>query len=395
MSPLHRPANGARSVTRRLLGFGVAASVVAASMVLGHGSAWAQPRSLTDCPLLIEGQSSPCVQLLQESLNRLDVGYGLTADGEFGAATRIALLDFQGRNRLPADGNAGPETLSALSLQTETVASPSPGATLPTPPVTVALGDSFSSGEGADYEGGAYDPGTASRGNGCHRSGSAWPRQLGVPAEQHLACSGATSNSIVAGGEKDTEGSQIERLRSIDRSLRDQGRRVELVTVTVGGNDLNFSGIIGDCWKNDNCLAGFMKDIDRHEATLEAGAGYVVDRIGAAAPDAEVVLVGYPRLVPQIADPAVKCGWLTPVERGRVDELAERLDSTLRAVAEAKGVRYVSTLSSLAGHELCTADSWVVPVQPLARSPKRPEQGHPTSQGQDAIAATVRAALAP
>jgi peptidoglycan hydrolase-like protein with peptidoglycan-binding domain len=69
---------------------------------------------LSDCGLLLEGQSSTCVALLQLSLNETGAPYGLTADGVFGPGTRIALLDFQGRNHLGADGNAGPQVIAAL-----------------------------------------------------------------------------------------------------------------------------------------------------------------------------------------------------------------------------------------------------------------------------------------
>jgi murein L,D-transpeptidase YcbB/YkuD len=36
-------------------------------------------------------------------------------NGEFAASTRIAVLDFQGRNGLPADGNIGGTTTTASS----------------------------------------------------------------------------------------------------------------------------------------------------------------------------------------------------------------------------------------------------------------------------------------
>ena len=52
-------------------------------------------------------------------------GYDLTPDGKFGRLTRIAVLDFQGRNHLPADGNVGPVTANALLDQTS-VGTPSP-----------------------------------------------------------------------------------------------------------------------------------------------------------------------------------------------------------------------------------------------------------------------------
>jgi len=48
----------------------------------------------------------------------------LPENDEFKAGTRIALLDFQGRNGLPADGNAGPITLRKLASRSGPVDSP-------------------------------------------------------------------------------------------------------------------------------------------------------------------------------------------------------------------------------------------------------------------------------
>jgi peptidoglycan hydrolase-like protein with peptidoglycan-binding domain len=69
---------------------------------------------LSNCGLMLEGQTGTCISLLQLSLNETGAGYGLPVDGEFGPGTRTALLDFQGRNGLGADGNAGEATISAL-----------------------------------------------------------------------------------------------------------------------------------------------------------------------------------------------------------------------------------------------------------------------------------------
>ena len=86
---------------------------------MSTGQAVAAPEAgdLTDCPLLLEGQTSPCVALLQAGLNAVNSDYQLPETTFFGAGTRVAVLDFQGRNHLPADGNAGPKTLSVLQSQ--------------------------------------------------------------------------------------------------------------------------------------------------------------------------------------------------------------------------------------------------------------------------------------
>jgi peptidoglycan hydrolase-like protein with peptidoglycan-binding domain len=101
---------------------GTAALVVAAVLLaMGAGPAIAAPdteyRSFPGCPLLVERFSGDCVQRLQHELNGVLSEYNLQEDGTFGAGTRIAVLDYQGRHHLPADGNVGSITADALQSE--------------------------------------------------------------------------------------------------------------------------------------------------------------------------------------------------------------------------------------------------------------------------------------
>lgn len=102
---------------RRLLGIAAVTALVSALSASAALSAHAdedEARSFADCPLLVEGDEGECVERLQRDLNLLPTGYDLPETGYFGARTRIAVLDFQGRNDLDADGNVGGETADAL-----------------------------------------------------------------------------------------------------------------------------------------------------------------------------------------------------------------------------------------------------------------------------------------
>jgi peptidoglycan hydrolase-like protein with peptidoglycan-binding domain len=59
--------------------------------------------------LLKQGTKGSTVKALQEKL-------GVTADGQFGAGTAKAVLDYQKKNGLAADGVAGPATLAQMKL---------------------------------------------------------------------------------------------------------------------------------------------------------------------------------------------------------------------------------------------------------------------------------------
>src|SRR5260370_13683860 len=64
---------------------------------------------------LQQGLAGESVRQLQTELQSRGFGPD-TIDGDFGAATSAAVIAFQKSENLPADGIAGPDTLSALGL---------------------------------------------------------------------------------------------------------------------------------------------------------------------------------------------------------------------------------------------------------------------------------------
>lgn len=254
------------------------------------------------------------------------------------------------------------------------------------PAASVSLGDSYSSGEGA----GPFDEGTGFVG-GCHRSAAAWPRLLGVRAQHHLACSGATTLGMalpeagIPGGPDVV--SQLDRLRAIDATAP-----VERVLVTVGGNDAGFGPVVRDCVVA-TCLTR-MSDVELRRLRRVVGPRVTRTLRAAtrAAPTADIVLVGYPDLIPAAGEPLRRCKWLTATESSRVRRLQRVLNRTLARAAADAGADYADVRPSLEGHELCTRHSWVRPVGTVRVAPQ--QQGHPDRRGQRALAASVRGALA-
>lgn len=237
--------------------------------------------------------------------------------------------------------------------------------------VLVALGDSFSSGEGNEpFDSVASD---------CHRSNQAWPRIL-APSSQvtvnMLACSGAKISALHT-----SYRGQEAQLRSLNNTSN-----VGVVTITMGGNDVGFERVLRHCYLSD-CLADgtlyqAIGDIDDLARRLVAE----YQTVQAASRAARVVVVGYPRLFPSSFGSVVRCPWLAPTERIVLNRLGRFLDEILSAKASAAGVEYVSVFSALAGHELCTGDSWVYALGPFGG----PLRGHPLAPGQRAIAGIVR-----
>jgi lysophospholipase L1-like esterase len=261
-------------------------------------------------------------------------------------------------------------------------------ALLPTAPAAgaplVSLGDSYSSGEGA----GPFDRGTDSLFDRCHRSANAWPRLLGVPMADHLACSGAKTQNFYKG---QTIGGadhvpQLDRLRAIAAQ-----RRIARVLVTIGGNDLGFASIIKDCFV-ERCLKHIdTVQLPRLRDIVQPAVTRALEAAQKASRGADVVLVGYPDLIAPATTTLAACGsWLSDFEKPRLRRLQRELDAEQRQAAADAGARYISVRRALAGHELCTRDPW---VRAIGLHTNLHQEGHPTVDGQHAIADAVSARL--
>ena len=159
----------------------------------------------------------------------------------------------------------------------------------------LALGDSYSSGEGA----GEYEPGTDNGNNSCHRSRNAWPtllaHQRGLGVLPSIACSGATLTDLMSGragsGQPERRAGQLARIAG----------DATVVTVTIGGNDLGFRSVIQDCIARD-CVAKYHRPsgdvLDARIDDLARRLPAAYRAIQAAAPRARVFVVDYPRLFP-------------------------------------------------------------------------------------------------
>jgi len=258
-------------------------------------------------------------------------------------------------------------------------ATPSKAAPPLRPRIYAALGDSYAAGEG-------LAPFDADSGR-CHRSPSAYPRLVAAQEGATLAfapCTGATVAMMV-----DPAG----QLGVIDPAS-------DLVTVTVGGNDVGFANVVGECVIGvDPCShldAEVEAALGRLGPTLEAAYRL----IRARAPGARVLVVGYPQVV---ADPAradldncPALSTIVPSRRVTVDdarwlrEKGARLSEVVGRAAKAAGVSYVDVVAAFAGHEACAAEPWLsgVVLTDLRGS------FHPTVVGQMELARLVTRALA-
>ncbi|MFG1808755.1 SGNH/GDSL hydrolase family protein [Streptomyces sp. NPDC049040] len=223
-------------------------------------------------------------------------------------------------------------------------------------PAYVALGDSYSAGNGA----GNY---ISSSGN-CHRSNSAYPALwAGAHSPSSFtfaACSGAVTSDVT--------GSQLGGLNS----------STGLVTVTIGGNDAGFSDVITTCVTGSDSTC--VNRVNTAEAfvrnTLPGRLDTVYNAIHAKAPNARVVVLGYPDMYTL----NVFCIGMSATKHQKIDEAADVLDSTTASVAAAHGFVFGDVRSTFKGHELCSGDDY---LHSLVISPSW-ESYHPTATGHSA-----------
>jgi lysophospholipase L1-like esterase len=242
----------------------------------------------------------------------------------------------------------------------------------------VALGDSFSSGEGAP-------PFEAEAGN-CHRSPHAWPllvaRDLGVVSAS-WACSGAVVSDVLE--------------HQLPRVAPDAG----VVTLTIGGNDLGFAEVLTNCVLRD-CLRVYRRRardvIGRRIAALRRRLPAVYRRVAHAAPRARVLVLGYPRLFPR--RPArftcAALGAITQAEARYLNAKTAAAGRAIRAAAHDAGVLYVHALDAFEGGEVRCAPRrhYVNNLTFLRDGVISPHSFHPTAAGYARLAALAVDSLA-
>jgi lysophospholipase L1-like esterase len=260
----------------------------------------------------------------------------------------------------------------------------------------VALGDSYSSGEGAP----PFFRETATRANTCHRSRTAWPLLVASRTGRDglsLACSGADASEVM-----ESNPSRREPERRVSQIARLGLFTPDVVTVTVGGNDVGFAKILTRCIiRVQPCdryyTQGGRDVLDDRIAELEGRLPEVYRQIQGAAPQARLVVIGYPRIFPR--DPKTRnCAALNALTREELRYLNAKLrmlNAAIERAATRTATAYVSVTDAFEGHEIaCEGRSWVHPLTFLSGSGLvSPYSFHPTTRGHRQLAVVIAQAL--
>jgi lysophospholipase L1-like esterase len=218
----------------------------------------------------------------------------------------------------------------------------------------VALGDSYSSGVGA----GSYD----SASGDCKRSTKAFPplwAAANAPSSFHFtACSGARTGDVLAG--------QLGPLSST----------TGLVTITVGGNDAGFADVMTTCvLQTDSACVSRINTAKAYvDSTLPGQLDNVYSAIRSKAPNARVVVLGYPRFYKL----GTACLGLSETKRKAVNDASDHLNAALAKRAADHGFAWGDVRPTFTGHEICSGSSWLHSVNWLNIG----ESYHPTAAGQ-------------
>ena len=222
-------------------------------------------------------------------------------------------------------------------------------------PSYVALGDSYSSGVGTR----SY----ISDGTSCQRSTYAYPSLVAAARGYALnfrACSGAKI--------PDVTNSQLGALAA----------STGYVTISVGGNDAGFADVLTECaqpgWMS-NCNGAIDKAQAYINNTLPGALATLYASIHTKAPNAKVVVVGYPRIFN--GEDCNAGTWFSPAEETRLNATADLLNSKTSAAAAAKGFSFANPTSRFVGHAVCDSPEWLNGLSnPISESYHPNRTGH-------------------
>ena len=256
----------------------------------------------------------------------------------------------------------------------------SQGTRPPTPIRWIAAGDSFSSGEGA--------PGSSGL---CGRTDQAMaPRaqallagEVDVAAFVHVACTRAVIDQV------------LDQVRGAAATSR--GVPFNLVTLTIGGNNVGFATVLVQCVGPFGCGAHEDELIGRAGALTAELVPVYKEILGELARGGALVVVGYPNL---FADPAgwsdERCAGVSKSDAAMIRRVAAEIDLRIADAAKQANVTYVPMIDAFKGHELCgSQETWINGLTSgLTNGTLRPTSAfHPTGAGQQAEAEVLAKAL--
>ena len=249
----------------------------------------------------------------------------------------------------------------------------------------VALGDSYSAGEGVRAKGWVDTSGAAtgstSVGDGCNRSSGSYtarfaqwlalqPQYEGIQYASY-ACSGATTEDLFKDSQSpgNASGNKGEPRQLIHDSIL---AKAAVVTLTIGGNDVDFVSVLAECVVNLD-VAGcrhdvsYTKQVGRMKSLLEGQTTWLSNtyaEVRRKAPNARIYVLDYPDIFPASGKVTSRCGFFSQKEIVDLQMLQTKLHAFIRTATSAAGVNYIDPNSLFQNHSTCASkkDRWFFPI---------------------------------
>jgi hypothetical protein len=250
----------------------------------------------------------------------------------------------------------------------------------------VALGDSYAAGPLVPNPVAPF---------GCLKSSNNYPR-LTAPAIgmslKDATCSGAKTTHMTNPQNVDPDGPNPPQFNSLSSGT-------QVVSVTIGGNDIGFSEIVQNCvnWNpfEKKCQKRYIVNgVDTISQRINAAAPLVdgvLDGIRARSPGARVFITNYPAIFPETGSgcyPQMPVGFS---DVGYLRNKQRELNQMIANQAVANGARLVDWYTASIGHDACKGSStrWVEPIVPGNWA----ASVHPNQRGMQGGSATLVAAV--
>lgn len=252
---------------------------------------------------------------------------------------------------------------AALALTVPVALAATPATAAPPKPVVYdALGDSYAAGYGVP----PYL-------DGCGRTAAAYAVQIDgrmrIDLDDFAACAGAKTADLLA------------------NQLTALGPDTTLVTVSIGGNDIRWGDAVGACVTQGDkaCSDALLVTTAVIRNVLPGLLDTTYAAVAAAAPNAHVVVTGYPRLFsPEYG------GYYSasPAEQQAMNDGADLLNAVIADAAHEHGFQFVDVTKRFVDHGVNAPDAWLLGLTD-------PGRFHPNLDGYEAYAAAVTAAVNP
>jgi lysophospholipase L1-like esterase len=252
----------------------------------------------------------------------------------------------------------------------------------------VGLGDSYAAGPLITPQ----DPSSP----GCLRSLVDYPHRVALQKGYVLhdvSCSGATTDDMFA-SQTGYDG------KAVPPQLNALSSTTDVVTLTIGGNDIGFTGIIENCIAytptgptrsgQKTCkafyTAGGTDQLAARIAATRPKVDKVLQEIKRRSPSASTSVAGYPAILPE-AGACYPQLPLTPTDVGYLRGVEQQLNAMLKASAAANGARYADTYTPTIGHDACKVPvvRFVEPLVPVGDA----APVHPNRAGEAEMAKAV------